>query len=172
MPLPSDIIANPSNYINFITSKNFEGQWFERKEVVQEVSLKNLKESILKTASGFANSNREGGIIVLGVTDSGDISGIQENSGTEKKRNPNKKLNQLNNIVWNTISLACHNVDDEEDYIYLIHISYTENAICETSEAFPRAWKRAGAQNLPLKPRELDRIRRNKKILSLKKVFV
>ena len=164
MPLLSDIIANPSNYISFITSKNFESQWFERKEVVQEVSLKNLNESILKTASGFANSNREGGIIVLGVTDSGDISGIKKIP--EQRRNEIlQKLNQLNNLVWNTINLPCRNVDDEEDFIYLLHITYTENAICETSEAFPRAWKRAGAQNLPLKPRELDRLKRNKKII-------
>ncbi len=87
MPKPKDVFDHPEQYWKFITAASddkFEGQHFDRKEAgyvndqrqFDEKSLKDVKNRIIEGISGFANENREGGLLVLGVSTNGEVKGI------------------------------------------------------------------------------------------------
>ena len=81
-PSPTELFNEPGLFWDFIRSprsEDFEGQDFDRKEVLceQRSQVEGLKDTITKCVSGFANYNREGGVLVLGVSDSGVIKGTR-----------------------------------------------------------------------------------------------
>ena len=93
MPDHRKVYEDPSSYLEFLTSGSddkFESQHFERKEVgrnnieVTPPELNNVRNGITKTVSAFANSNTEGGLLVLGIASDGTISGIDHLSESKK----------------------------------------------------------------------------------------
>ena len=164
MLTPKDVFDNPLEYLDFLQSVNFEGQYFERKEV--RIDTKNqintLKDKIKQCISAFANRNREGGLLVLGIADDGTIKGTQHvNEQT------------MNSILQGTLNLRNHatQVQDVElpnsdgKRLHLLYTPWTPNAICDAIGNFPEAWKRVGAQCLALTEQDRDQLKREKKIV-------
>lgn len=79
MPTPKEVFDNPLQHLEFLQAANFEGQYFERKEVRIDTSnqINTLKDKIKQCISAFANSNRAGGLLILGIADDGTIKGTQ-----------------------------------------------------------------------------------------------
>ena len=86
-PSPRAVFDDPQSAWSFLTHSNddeFEGQHFDRKEVgrpagsarVSRSVLGGVKELVAKTVSAFANSNVEGGLLVLGISSTGEVVGI------------------------------------------------------------------------------------------------
>ncbi len=164
MPTPKQVFDNPLQYLNFLQSANFEGQFFDWKEarVNNPNQISTLKRQIKEGISAFANSNREGGLIVLGIADGGIIKGTQHIDEIT-----------MNNILQVTRDLKNHatqtrEVDMEDlkgNRLYLLYTPWIPNAICETIENFPKGWKRVGPQNLPLIDQDRDQLKRDKGIV-------
>ena len=164
MPTPKDVFDHPLEYLDFLQSSDFERQYFERKEV--RIDTKNqintLKDKIKQCISAFANRNREGGLLVLGIADDGTIKGTQHvNEQT------------MNSILQGTLDLRNHatQVQDVElpnsngKRLHILYTPWTPNAICETVGNFPEAWKRVGAQCLALTEQDRDQLKWEKKIV-------
>jgi len=169
--LPKDVFENPDNYWEFLTIENdrgFEGQYFDRKEVLKpkQVSKSEFKKfrdnQVAETISAFANTNREGGLLVLGIAKDGSVSGLAH-----------LDENQINSLcaIDNLVNQSCQpklyqkSINGEDKEIILIYVPYISNAICETITKPRRAWRRSGLQNLELNDTEIERIRREKRIV-------
>src|SRR5690606_27163428 len=115
-------------------------------------------------------SNPEGGLLVVGISRVGEILGI--NHLTDAQRNEICNIGQLlRNYSAEVRIHDCKTREGDSRKLLLIYVSYTPDAICETLEATPRAWKRAGAQNVPLTERDRDQLRRDKRIVSFERSF-
>src|SRR3954464_12161064 len=86
-PTPRAVFDNPQAhwiYLTQSTDDGFEGQHFDRKEAgrpqpggrLSQSALAGVKDLVVKTVSAFANSNAEGGLLVLGISSTGDVAGI------------------------------------------------------------------------------------------------
>ena len=91
-PSPREVFDNPSVYRDFLTQDSddgFEGQHFDRKEAgrgnVGRGALNDIRNRIKETISAFANSNVEGGLLVLGIASDGTVTGV--NHLSEEQRN-------------------------------------------------------------------------------------
>ena len=164
MPTPKEVFDNPLQYLTFLQSVGFEGQLFERKEV--RIDTKNqintLKDKIRQCISAFANSNRAGGLLVLGIADDGTIKGTQHvdeqtiNGILQVARDLSNHATQLKEVVL---------PNSNEKRLHLLYTPWTPNGICETFADFPKAWKRFGAQCLPLTEQDREQLKRDKKIV-------
>ena len=164
MPTPKEVFDKPLQYLDFLQSDNFEGQYFERKEVQAETK-KQVRGSlweIVECVSAFANSNKEGGLLVLGIADDGIIKGTQHID--EKKL---KDILKVRNVLKNQVvsSLEVDLQDSAGNKLYLLYTSWTSDAICETLGNFPKAWIRIGAQCLALTDQEKEQLKRDKNIV-------
>ena len=170
MPTPKEVYDNPLEYLDFFQSADFEGQCFDRKEVRTEHSrqLKTLKENVTKCISAFANSNRAGGLLVLGIADDGTIKGVEHVDETK-----------MNSIIQAKQELKHHatqsqNVDlpdSDGKRLHLLYTPWTPDAICETIEAFPKAWERSNAQCFPLSESYREQLKRDKNIVDFEKAI-
>ena len=161
---PKDIFDDPLRYLEFFQSAEFEGQCFGRKEVRidNKSQITKLKENITRCISAFANSNREGGLLVLGVTDNGTLQGTQH-----------VDEQTMNNILQVTQNLKNHTTqpyivdvpNSDRKQLHLLYTPYAESAICETVADFSKAWKRVGAQNFPLTDQDREQLKRDKRIV-------
>src|SRR5260370_36152059 len=79
MPNPRDVFEHPEAYWSFLSAQadiDFEDQFFDRKEVgrvrsngyVNRNTIDDVVDEITACISAFANSNRAGGLLVLGVS--------------------------------------------------------------------------------------------------------
>jgi predicted HTH transcriptional regulator len=159
-------------YLTQPTDDGFEGQHFDRKEAgrlqaggtISSSSLSGLKDLVVKTISAFANSNVEGGLLVLGISSSGDIAGIDHL--TEDQKNSITNLNTLlRSHAGEVRDFDCRDSKGAERTICLIYTHGLPNAICETPEATPRAWVRNGSQSNPMNHEMGDQIRIRKGLL-------
>jgi hypothetical protein len=86
MRLPKDVFDNPQAHWEFLTINNdseFEGQHFDRKEacrpdgnnVVSSAQMNRLRDQVTECVSAFANSNVDGGLLVIGISSAGLIEG-------------------------------------------------------------------------------------------------
>ncbi len=170
MPSPKDVFDAPLQYLDFLQSTDFEGQYFERKEVQVETKkqIKDLKRSITECISAFANSNKNGGLLVLGITDNGIIKGTQHVD--EKTLKDILKVRDIlkNNTTWpDTVDLQ----DSDGNQLYLLYTDWTSDAICETLGNFPKAWVRIGSQCLALTDPEKEQLKRDKKIVNFERRY-
>lgn len=171
---PKEIFDNPDQHLDFLTESNdrdFEGQYFDRKEVcrpndngiVSNAELKRFKnEQIAESVSAFANGNREGGLLVLGISSTGDIPGL-----SHLNENQINSIGNIDNLVHHNSQFKLHQItlESKTTEIALIYVPYVSNAICETVSRPKRAWKRNGIQNIELDDNEKDRIKRDKRIV-------
>ena len=164
MPTPKDVFDNPLQYLDFLQSAKFEGQYFERNEVrLDKNKIKDLKDSIQPCLSAFANTNREGGLVVLGIADDGTIKGIQH-VDEQKIIEILQVRESLKNHV--TDSKQVYLQDPENSQLYLLYTQWTPNAICETTGVFSKAWKRIGPQNRPMSEQEWEQLKRDKGVVN------
>ncbi len=80
LPTPRDVFDHPLEYLDFLQSANFKGQYFERKEALINTSeqIMDLKDQIKKIISAFANLRSIVGFLALGIADDGTIKGTQD----------------------------------------------------------------------------------------------
>jgi len=169
-PKPRHVFDDPLSHWGYLTQPtddDFEGQHFDRKEAAHlqpngtlpRNTLDNLKELVIKTISAFANKNAEGGLLVLGISSTGQVHGIDHLSEEQKN-----SITNLNNLLRAHAAEVCfHDCQDatgNDKTICLIYTPYLQNAICETQEAHPRAWTRNGSQSVLMNQEMRDQCKR------------
>jgi len=170
---PNAVFEKFAEHLGRFTARSdaeVEDQFFDRKEIprpvhgnVPQAAMREIKEHIKATVSAFANTNAEGGLLVLGISKTGEIRGI--NHLTDAQRNELSNIGQLlrhhsAKVRWH----ECTDHDGNTNRLLLVYVPQTQDAICETTEAMPSAWKRAGAQNIALTERDREQLRRDKRI--------
>ena len=118
-PSPRHVFDDPQvawAFLTQTTDDDFEGQNFDRKEVgraiggiaVSKNALDGVKELVIKTVSAFANSSVEGGLLVLGISSTGDVIGIDHLN--EEQRNSITNLNTL--LRTHAAEVKCYHCKD------------------------------------------------------------
>jgi len=172
-PAPIEVYQNPSKYVDFLTAEsddNFEGQHYERKEVAHSNQsdsgnqLKNFRKKITKTISAFANSNQEGGLLVLGISSHGIVTGID--NLTEEQQNSLSNFDTLlNNHTADAKQYSLTDDSGDDKTVLLIFVPHSANSICETPGQNPSAWCRRGLQNISMTHELRNNIRTQKGLL-------
>jgi predicted HTH transcriptional regulator len=176
MPKPLEVFEEPDRYWSLLTSArdvDLEDQFFDRKEAcapdaggnVPKSQVSNLIDHLKATVSAFANENHEGGLLVLGISKTGEVRGLSHL--TDEQRNSIARpsdwlLNQNSRVKLH----ECSDSTGKAAKICLIYAPFTANAICETIGHSPSAWRRQGAQNTLLSSDQKDQLRRDKRIIS------
>ena len=174
IPSPKEVFDNPSRFWRFLTQSSdddFEDQHFDRKQASQidesrtrKRQLNDLRNHVKKTISAFANSNVEGGLLILGIASNGSVEGIDHLSEEEK----NSFLNFASFLHYQAAETKFHRYrGDSRNHktICLIFVPYTDSGICETPGQFPKAWLRSGPQNVQMTQERRDHIRTTKGLL-------
>jgi predicted HTH transcriptional regulator len=167
MQNPKTVFNTPEDYLDFLTAPSdddFESQYFDRKEASRAgQDIKNFKKQIVETISAFANENKDGGLLVLGISKSGELKGIEHLS--EKQINSLTDFrNVLRHQAIQTKIVELLNKSGSSSKLLLIFVSYSDNAICETIEAHPKAYVRSGTQNIGVDDYQRERLKREKGI--------
>lgn len=161
MPSPIDTFNNPEQYIDFLVSPDLErlhGQYYDWKEISNPYNKDNAKKGIIECISAFANSNKDGGIIILGINDK-----TQAVTGTEHLTEDQlNSLLSLPNQSLRNQSCQSKSVLIDGHRVYLIFVPYEDRNICHTTASPNQAWKRNGAQNDPFKQEDWDYFRNRK----------
>ena len=180
MRTPLEVFEDPTKYWDFLTLENdsqFEGQFFDRKEagrpdpqegIVLQSTVRNLKGQVQKSVSAFANTNPEGGLLVLGIGATGVVFGTRHLR--EAQRNDLTNIDQM--LVGQTAQLhavQCTNHTNAADEIIVIYVPPSEREICRTPGRRERAWMRRGAQNFEMTDEQRDRVKRDKGIVSFER---
>jgi predicted HTH transcriptional regulator len=181
MPTPREVFNDPERYWNFLTAATdieFEGQYFDRKEVGQaetngkasDSQVKEFKKQLQECVSAFANKNMLGGLLVLGISKTGEVAGIDHL--TENQCN---SLTNISVLLVHQCAEAklvdCQNAASDPRKICLIYVPYTTDGICETNEASPKAWMRSGMSNLPMNAAQKEQLKRDKRIVNYEQSY-
>jgi hypothetical protein len=97
MPDPRDIFEHPVGHWDFLTvpdDTEFEGQYFDRKEAgrvgqngcVSSSTLTGVLDQITECISAFANTNKSGSLLVVGISSQGEVKGISHLSDNQRSR--------------------------------------------------------------------------------------
>ena len=180
-PSPRAVYDDPEGHWTFLTQPSddkFEGQHFDRKEAGQGAShardlgnqLRRLRDGITETVSGFANSNVEGGLLVIGITSNGEVLGV--NHLTEEQKN---SLTNIGTLLLNQAAEAklhgCIDASGQRNAICLIFTPYADRGICETPGPVPKAWERSGPQNIPVTSVMRNRLSDRKNLTDFENTF-
>ena len=104
MPTPHEVFDDPMAHWAFITvttDTDFEGQYFDRKEVgrpsvgmsvLSSGQMRGIMDHVKETVSAFANVNKNGGLLVIGISKTGEVPGI--NHLTDEQHRTPKTLHQ------------------------------------------------------------------------------
>ena len=164
MPTPKEVFDNPLQYLDFLQSVDFERQYFDRKEAwtTSKNQISTLKNNIKECISAFANWNKAGGLLVLGIADNGTLKGTQHVD--------EQTINNILQVVRDLRNHATQTQDVElprsgGKRLHFLYTPWTSNAICETITDFPKAWKRVGAQCLALTEQDREQLKRDKRIV-------
>lgn len=180
MPKPIEIFDEPATHWSLLTSPTddqFEHQHLDRKETgrdptggISKSQLDRLRDEITECISAFANSNREGGLLVIGISSTGEVKGISRL--TDEQRN---SITNINNLLANQSAKSkfvdCTDGAGNPNRICLIHAPYTERAFCQTLGSPPKAWTRHGTQNLPLNDQQREQIKHEKRIVDFESQY-
>jgi len=176
-PSPRQVFDDPRAFWPYLTQSTddgFEGQHFDRKEAgrpqatgeLTSSALGKLRELVTKTVSAFANSNVEGGLLILGISSRGDILGIDHL--TEPQRNDITDLNKF--LVHHVGDIRFHNCTDvggNPKTICLIFSAFSITGICETVGNQPHAWIRNGSQCILVTQAIRDNLRIRKGLINV-----
>lgn len=173
MPKPIEIYENPGAYWHLITAAkdvDFEDQHFDRKEAGRPDAAGHLPSGKLteiithakETISAFANANRDGGLLVIGVSTTGEVKGLSHLNDSQR----NSLLDFQTWLTSHTSKCRLHDCAGPTGptKVALIFTPYLANSICETPDKDKRAWFRQGAQNVLLNADQKDALRRDKGI--------
>ena len=181
MPNPKDVFENPENHWDFITSASdddFEGQYFDRKEagrvgknsLVSKTDLDGVREQLMKCISAFANENREGGLIVVGVSTTGEVKGIGHLQ--ESQLNSLTCFDDLLRNQAATTRFADYTTNaGHQGRVLIIYVPYTENGICQTLSRSPKAWRRSGRQNILVSEGMREQLKREKRLTDFERTY-
>jgi len=97
MLAPREVFENPCHYWSFLTGPKddeVEGPHFDRKEAgklspdgtLSGSQVNNIVENVTECISAFANSNKEGGLLVLGVASNGSVKGVSHLNEQHRNR--------------------------------------------------------------------------------------
>jgi predicted HTH transcriptional regulator len=181
MPKPLEVFDDPQKYWSLLTSKkdvDLEDQFFDRKEAghadtngnVSGSQISSLIETAKATLSAFANENKDGGLLVLGISKVGEVKGLAHLSD-EHRNSITQPGNWLLNHSARVKLHDCCDSKGDAGKVAFIYVPYVPNAICETIGASPDAWRRQGAQNLLLTTDQKDQLRHDKKITSYEEQY-
>ena len=138
---------------DFLKSPNLEGQYFERKEHRQP-------EALAQTVSAFANSNPEGGLLIIGVTDRDNkIVGANRPQGTAATP-VNKMLRYADYLVENSSEYRLVNITDDDgqpNQLLLIYANFSPKRVVELTDR--TAYERRGDQTVKLRDEEKNELR-------------
>jgi predicted HTH transcriptional regulator len=172
---PRAVFEHPKQHWDFLTASDdteFEGQFFDRKEagrvgengLVSSKKLDGVLEQITGCISAFANTNKSGSLLVVGISTQGAIKGVNHLSDTQRSR-----LTGFNDFLSDQAAQAkffdCTNEAGKQDFICLIYVPYTSRRICQTLGNYPRVWTRQGSQNICLNQSQLEQLRRDKGVV-------
>jgi predicted HTH transcriptional regulator len=175
MPDPRTVFEHPEQHWAFLTASDdteFEGQFFDRKEasrvgengLVGSKKLDGVLEQITGCISAFANTNKSGSLLVVGISTQGAVKGVNHLSDTQRSR-----LTGFNDFLSDQAAQAkffeCTNEADQQDFVCLIYVPYTSRRICQTLGNYPRVWTRQGSQNISLNQSQLEQLRRDKGVV-------
>lgn len=176
-PSPREVFDDPSAHWAFVTQPtddDFEGQKFDRKEAgrlqsdgtISRSSLDNLRELVRKTVSAFANSNVEGGLLVLGVSSGGVVEGTDHLSETQQN-----DVCDLNKALLHHAAevklFDCKDGSGNDKTLCLIFSGWSTSGICETTGSNPKSWTRSGAQCIPTTQSVRDSLRIRKGLVDV-----
>lgn len=175
-PLPRKVYERPEDYWQFFQAPDdafFEGQHFDRKEAGRRDASGNFGDRLLEPVLGqikecvsaFANINKDGGLLAIGVSSAGEIKGIDHLNDGQRNR-----LTNIGQLLKGQCAEAKF-VDGPDSAgntktICLIFVPYSDHEICETLTDPPKAWVRHGAQNLPMTQGRREQILREKQIVN------
>lgn len=181
MSTPREVFDHPERYWNFITAAtdiDFEGQYFDRKEVGQpgrtgkasDSQVSDFKKQVQECISAFANANKLGGLLVIGISKAGEVVGIDHL--TENQCNSLTNINALLVHQCSEVRLfECLDAAGDTRKICLIYVSYAKDGICETIGASPKAWMRKGMSNVPMDTAQREQLKRDKKIVDYEQSY-
>ncbi len=137
----------------FLKSPSLEGQYFERKEHRQP-------EALAQIVSAFANSNPEGGLLVIGITDRDlKIVGVNRPSGAAATP-VNKMLRYPEYLVENPSEYRLIPITDEagrSNQMLLIYVNFSPRRVIELTNR--TAYERRGDQTVQLREEEKNELR-------------
>lgn len=161
MPNPIEIFNNPEKYIDFLLDPDLErlyGQHYDWKEIPNPYNQDKAKKGIIECVSAFANSNTDGGIIILGIRDKDQaVTGTEHL--TEVQLNA---LLALPNQTLKNQSYQSKPLVIEGHRVYLMFVPFESRNICYTTSSPNQAWKRNGLQNEPFKQEDWEYFRNRK----------
>lgn len=150
---PHLIFQSPEKYLDYMKSANPEGQYFDRKEVRNDIpkGMDDARNNLIECASAFTNSR--GGIVIVGIDNNGIIKGLDHLSENELNSLTQVINQQITNHFTQVKEWAC------EGKKLLLSFSPTgRSGICRTVGNSPKAWNRSGANNLPLTKEQEERL--------------
>jgi predicted HTH transcriptional regulator len=116
----------------------------------------------------FIETNKA--VLVLGISKQGEIKGFSHL--LDQQRNSITNISaMLANQAASVKLIDCQNESGVPDNICLIFVPYTEYAICETFNSFPKAWLRQGAQNILMNQSQREQLRRDKRIVDYEQAY-
>lgn len=130
---PRDLFRFPD--LTLLCAPKIEGQYYERKSTGNPAR-------IAPEICAFANSNPEGGLLAVGLSDDGAIDGLDRRGDVSI----NKLLTFPHYAGARTERkfVDCVNKNGEKDRILLIYVPFLENRVAETSNG--KAYVREGDQ--------------------------
>jgi predicted HTH transcriptional regulator len=179
MPTPREVFDDPERFWHFLTAADdgqFEGQFFDRKEAgrinpsSRTVKTDDIQDQIIKTVSAFANSNREGGLLVIGIGKNGTVTGLSHLSDQQRRTLFDLGL-QLRNHSAHVKFHTAVDADGRPTEVALVFVPEARSGICERPNKDSQAWERHGNQNFPVTADARDRIRRNKQLTSFENEY-
>jgi len=179
MATPREIFDDPDRFTILLTATTdsaVERQYLDRKEApridangaVPKHALDNFTHQVIETVSAFANANRSGGLLVIGISKTGQVVGIDHL--TEQQRN---RLTQFRGQLRNECcQVKSHQLSSSTDskQVLFIYVPYTPNAFCETADNSRKAWMRHDLQNIVLTPDAREAIARDKGITDFESI--
>jgi predicted HTH transcriptional regulator len=126
---------------DFLRSPDLQGQYFERKE-------HRKPEALAQTISAFANSNPEGGLLIIGVKDDGKIVGVNHPAGTAVTP-VNTMLRYPEYLVENPAEYRLAPITDDNsqpNHLLLIYANFSPRRVVELTDR--TAYERRGDQTV------------------------
>jgi predicted HTH transcriptional regulator len=176
-PSPREVFDDPVAHWAFLTQStddDFEGQHFDRKEAgrldaegtVSRRSLDGVRDLVRKTLSAFGNSNKEGGLLVLGISSTGDVMGIDHLSETQQNDLCDQNTSLLH-LAADVRLFDCKNANGDDKTICVMLNGWATTGICETTGNSPKAWTRNGAQCVTVTQPVRDSLRIRKGLIDV-----